>query len=81
MRSKRFEVIDIISIIKNNYLIWIHQRKLLIKKHIKLNNINFSFNKNNPDQNKIIKNVSLLLKPEDRLGIIGQTGSGKDNTS
>ena len=78
VRSKRFEVIDIISIIKNNYSNLDSSReKLLIKKHIKLNNINFSFNKKNPDQNKIIKNVSLLLKPGDRLGIIGQTGSGK----
>ena len=78
VRSKRFEVIDIISIIKNNYSNLDSSReKLLIKKHIKLNNINFSFNKNNPDKNKIIKNVSLSLKPGDRLGIIGQTGSGK----
>ena len=78
VRSKRFEVIDIISTIKNNFSnLDASREKLLIKKQIKLNNINFSFNKNNPNHNKILKNISLTLRPGDRLGIIGQTGSGK----
>ena len=78
VRSKRFEVIDIISTIKNQFSYSnSSNEKLLIKNGLKLKNINFSFNKNDIDQSKIINNVSLLLKPGDRLGIIGRTGSGK----
>ena len=51
-----------------------HHAGALFKKDIKLNNVSFHYkNSSKP----AIKNVSLIIRKGDRLGIIGTTGSGK----
>mgnify|MGYP001172307234 CR=1 FL=1 len=48
-------------------------RKISFENEIKLENINFHYNKNKP----IFQNLSLKIKRGDNVGIIGSTGSGK----
>ena len=48
--------------------------KLFLKKTIKLENINFSYNKKT---NFILKNINLEIKKGSKVGIKGATGSGK----
>lgn len=48
--------------------------KLFLKKSIKLENINFSYNKKS---NLILKNINLEIKKGSKVGIKGTTGSGK----
>jgi ABC-type multidrug transport system fused ATPase/permease subunit len=48
--------------------------KISFKKSIKLENIDFSYNKN---QKLILKDISLVIDKGNRVGFIGKTGSGK----
>tara|TARA_Y100001978_G_C23657533_1_gene416840 strand:+ start:126 stop:1289 length:1164 start_codon:yes stop_codon:yes gene_type:complete len=47
---------------------------LKIKKNILFNNVAFSYSNNSPS---ILKSIDLEICPEDRIGIVGKTGSGK----
>ena len=52
--------------------------KFDFKQKIDFLNISFSFNKNtNLDSNLIFKNASLTIKKGTKIGILGETGSGK----
>lgn len=50
----------------------IKKDKIKIKKNIYLNNISFSYSKNN-----VLKNINLKLNIGEKIAIIGKTGSGK----
>ena len=52
------------------------KKKLFFKNHIKLENISFHYNKNNP----ILKNLNLVINKGEIIGIIGPSGSGKSTT-
>lgn len=49
-------------------------KKLIIKNHICLRNINFSYKNRN---SKILNNISLEVKKGSFIGIVGKTGCGK----
>jgi ABC-type multidrug transport system fused ATPase/permease subunit len=51
----------------------IKKTKINFKNSIRLKNINFSYSKDK----KILKNLNLVIKSKDRIGIIGGTGVGK----
>ena len=48
--------------------------ELTFKKSIQLKNVDFSFNQN---ERKILNNISLNIFSGERVGIVGETGSGK----
>lgn len=53
-------------------------KKLEFKKSIKFNDVNFSYYKNdNLEKNLTFKNLNLEIKKNSKIGIIGQSGSGK----
>ena len=47
--------------------------KLNFKNIIYIKDLNFSYNKDSP----VLKNLNFEIKPYDRIGIVGKTGSGK----
>lgn len=47
-------------------------RKLSFKKHIEISDLNFSYG-----DKKILKDVSLMIKKGETIGIVGSTGAGK----
>ena len=44
---------------------------------IKFNNVYFSYNKNTPIENEVLKNINLDIKEGKISSIIGRSGSGK----
>ena len=51
---------------------------LSFKKEISIENISYSYNKNLKDEkNFIIKNLNLKIKPNSKIGIVGESGAGK----
>ena len=74
IRSKKFEVIDIINMMNSKVKITPKFKKIFnFKNSISLLNINFSY-ENNID---VLKNINLIINKGDKIGIIGSTGSGK----
>ena len=74
--------INATKIFSNSYFKFIKNKKLLISNtskgfkfnQIKLSNVSFKY----PNKKKLIlKNINLILKNDDKIGIIGDTGSGK----
>ena len=47
---------------------------LILKGKVELKNITFSYN---PLKNNLIENFNLIIKPGERIALIGKTGSGK----
>jgi ATP-binding cassette subfamily C (CFTR/MRP) protein 4 len=43
---------------------------------IKLQNVSLSYDKNLPD---VLKNISLNIRPGEKVGIVGRTGAGKSS--
>ena len=72
-----------IAINSNNYIKHIlniseHNLEKEIKSgHIELKNLNFGYKKNNI----ILKNINLVIKDKEKIGIIGRSGSGKSSLS
>ncbi len=74
IRSKKFEVIEIINMMNSKVKITPKFNKIFnFKKSINLLDINFSY-KNNID---VLKKINLTINKGDKIAIIGSTGSGK----
>lgn len=56
-----------------NYLN-ISSQKIEFSKFVRFENISYRYNSNSSE---ILKNINLIIKKGDRIGIIGKTGSGK----
>ena len=52
------------------------KRNLKIKKFFKLDNINLNYNINGNDI-RVLKNINFEIKKNERVAIIGESGSGK----
>lgn len=52
--------------------------KINFNKRLEFRNVNFSYNKNSP---LILIDINLQIKPGDRIGILGKSGSGKSTFS
>ena len=74
--------INATKIFNDSYFKFIKKKKLLVNNlskglrfnQIKLSNVSFKY----PNKKKLIlKNINLTLKNDDKIGIIGETGSGK----
>lgn len=60
---------------RNNLLYWNDKEKLIeAKGHIEFKNVSFSYSK---DNNKVLKNISLYAKPNQKIAFVGATGAGK----
>ena len=52
------------------------KRNLIVKKFFKLDNINLNYNVNGNDI-RVLKNINLEIKKNERVAITGESGSGK----
>ena len=52
------------------------KRNLKVKKFFKLDNINLNYNVNGNDI-RVLKNINLEIKKNERVAITGESGSGK----
>tara|TARA_A100001035_G_C27776352_1_gene499254 strand:- start:849 stop:2609 length:1761 start_codon:yes stop_codon:yes gene_type:complete len=53
------------------------KNKIIFKEHIKFNNVFFKYHRNGEI---ILNNINLVIKKGSRVGIVGETGSGKSTT-
>ena len=77
IRTNQFilkDILDLLDRSKKENAIVNFSKKLDFKKSIKLNNVYFSYNK---DNRWILKNINLEIKKGSMVGIKGSTGSGK----
>jgi ATP-binding cassette, subfamily B, bacterial PglK len=52
--------------------------KVNFRKEININNMSFTYDKNlKNEKNYILRNVNFLIKPNQKVGIVGKSGSGK----
>ena len=65
------KILNLIRLKANNTFI---EGKLSFKNEINIKNLNFSYKNNNY---KISKNINLIIKKGENVGIFGRTGSGK----
>ena len=56
----------------------IYLKKAIFRKEITIQNLSFSYDKNlNNEKNFVLKNLNFSIKPNQKIGIIGESGSGK----
>jgi ATP-binding cassette subfamily B protein len=59
------------------YKLKLDNKKIFIRKTIKIINGSFNYNNNNNNENNTLKNINITIRKNKIYGIYGSTGSGK----
>ena len=76
LKSSTASIVNVINLLNEKGHTQCNHRteEVILKKYLEFKDVNFKYGKNKP---LVIKNLNLIIKVGERIGIIGKTGSGK----